>query len=459
MRFKTGPSVWLEFTPLSQLTSSINLGQGAPGWGSPAFLKDALVSAARADEYSQYAPPVGANALVNVIAQKYASRLNPICNAPENTNPNDVPYKFDARTQVIVTDGASQALSLACTALLSPGDEVILLEPAFDIYFSAVCMAEGVPISVPLRLKAGIRGSTRDNDTATIASSADIVLDIDQFISKLSSRTRMLILNSPHNPTGKVFSRSELNAISEALDAHAPNCIVLSDEVYEHIVYDKATAPHIPFASISRTAHDRTVSVYSTGKTFSATGLKVGWAIGPAPIIKEMQLAQQYTVFCVNHLSQIAIADALSVAENPYNGRESYYEWLVEFYRRKRDVFVQTLQKAGFEPIVPQGAFYVCAHVPPKHPARRESGLPEKIKKLKNEGLLIIDEKTAEFSDYNISRNLVLQFGVASIPNSAFFSDETRGKDVLSRNYVRFAFCHEDDVLSEADRRLMKREQ
>lgn len=467
MRFMTGPSVWLEFTPLAQLTSSVNLGQGAPNWGSPTFVKDALAAAALDDKCSQYAPPMGASSLVDAIAHTYGPKLFPRSQKSSQFDPSL--HHIDPRSQIVITDGASQALSLACTALLSPGDEVILLEPSFDIYSASVRMSDGVPVPISLRprtyphsssnshapISDGIADGVEGDTAVSMMSSEDLVLDMNELVAKFSPRTRMLFLNSPHNPTGKVFSREELKAIAEAIEQHAPNCIVLSDEVYEHIVFEEK-APHIPFASVSPSAYGRTISVYSAGKTFSATGLKIGWAIGPRSLIQEMQLAQQYVVFCVNHLSQVAVANMLSFAERPYRGFSNYYEWLRTDYCRKRDALVKALEKAGLKPIVPQGAFFICAYVPSTHPARKVSGLPGEIRKLVDNGLLTIDEGTVSLSDYNSARNLALQSGVISIPISTFFAEDRRGKELLSQNYVRFAFCHPDNVLDEAGQRLLK---
>lgn len=320
----------------------------------------------------------------------------------------------------------------------------MLIEPAFDIYTGAVRMAGATPVYVPLRVHP------RAGDLHL--SSKDLVVDMDELAACLSKSTRLLILNSPHNPTGKVFSRAEMLAIANILDERAPHCVVLSDEVYEHIVF--STCTHIPFASVSRSAFERTISVYSAGKTFSATGLKVGWAIGTGRLIHEICLAQQYTSFAVCHAGQAAIASSLQIAERHYEGFSTYYVWLRSLYETKRDLLVDALRNAGMRPIIPEGTFFVCARVPEQHMTRRVSGIPTSVREMVDDGRLLIDNKTVDREDYNASRNLVIQQGVVSIPNSAFFSEEHIGTSFLSDCVLRFAFCHPDSVLKEAASRL-----
>lgn len=330
---------------------------------------------------------------------------------------------------------------VACTALLDAGDEVVLIAPAFDIYAGAVRLAGAHPVYVPLRTV----------DAGAINRSNQLVLDMDKLAQALSKRSKMLILNSPHNPTGKVFSRDEYVEILRILEDRAPHCVVMSDEVYEHLVFE---GHHVPFASVSPAAFERTLSVYSAGKSFSATGLKVGWVIGPANLMRDLQIAQQFIVFALNNGAQIAIAKALREAEHAFKNYQTYYEWICEVYMKKRDFLVDALRKAGMNPIVPEGAFYVCAQVPQEHPSRKVEGLPAPIADLVENMELQIDPATVNRSDYNTCRNLVLRYGVTAIPISAFFSDKQIDDVELSESYVRFAFCKPDDVLKQAMDRL-----
>lgn len=344
------------------------------------------------------------------------------------------PREIDANTEVLITVGASQALNLAATVFLDAGDEALLIEPAFDMYTGVVQLAGATPKYIALKPVNG-----------------KLELDMDELSNALSERTKLMFLNSPHNPSGKVFSKEELKKIADILDEKAPSCIVVSDEVYEHIVYDTV---HTPFASVSVSAFERTLSVYSAGKTFSATGLKTGWVIGNADLLRDMQLAQQFVVFCSNHLSQIALAEALKFAEQPFKGYNSYFEWLRGEYQKKRDFLVKAIRAAGMEPIVPDGAFYILARVPEGHEMRQKEGVPAQILEYVSTKGLQVDPATYDRSDYNISRNLVLERGVASIPNSAFISVDNVGKVEISNGYIRFAFCHPDEVLSSAAERI-----
>lgn len=338
--------------------------------------------------------------------------------------------------EVLVTVGASQALQVACQALLSDGDEVLIIEPAFDVYNAAVLMAGASPVHVPLRMDRGVAAGR----------SADLVLDLRELADCISPKTRMLILNSPHNPTGKVFTRQEFEQIAALLDERAPQCVVLSDEVYEHLVFE---GEHVPFASVSQSAFERTLSIYSAGKTFSATGLKVGWVVGCAELMKDLQIAQQFIVFSVSTVSQIAVADALRIAEQSYDGEDNYYKALCERYRKKRDILFESLRAADMNPILPQGAFYVCASVPKEHVTRRVAGLPDAIRDYVDGNDLQIDPDTIDRCDYNIARNMSLA-GITSIPISAFYSADHVGRDELSQSCVRFAFCKPEDTLAQA---------
>lgn len=401
-----------------------------PGWGPPPFVTDALVVAAKSPATAQYAHPAGAPALRSAVADVYAKRMQ---------------MPIDAERDVLVTVGASQALALACHALVEAGDEVVLLEPAFDIYAGAVAMAGGTSVYVPLR-----------GAKSTSTNASELTLDLSELSRALSPRTKMLILNSPHNPTGKVFSRAEYTALATLLDERAPQCVVLSDEVYEHLVYD---CDHVPFASVSASARERTLSVYSAGKTFSITGWKVGWIVAKnKALMRQLRIAQQYVVFSVASVLQEAVADALLAAETPFEGFPTYYEWLRARYRRKRDFLVQAVADAGMHPIVPDGAFYVLARVPDEGPvaALAGAGFPPALEEMIANGQIEIDPGTRDSPDYNLCRNLTMGKGVAAIPPSAFFCPEHREGNTLAEKYARFAFCKEDEELEEARSRFLK---
>lgn len=393
-----------------------------------------LTAASKDAAHSQYARSAGAPELVREISRVYSPRITP-------TGTGSVRF-INPDSQVLVTVGASQAIYVACLAFLDVDDEAILIAPAFDIYSGAVTMAGAKAVYVPLRPRKG---------SNIVSSSADLVIDMKEFARKVSEKTKLLILNSPHNPTGKVFTREEYLEIVRILDEKAPECVVVSDEVYEHLVFD---GEHVPFASVSESAFERTLSVYSAGKTFSATGLKIGWVIGTENLVRDLQIAHQYMVFAINAPAQVAVASALRTADEPFEGYENYYKWLCALYARKRDMLVSTLHEANMHPIKPQGAFYICTRVPDEHPAKEVAGLPDAIQNLVDERKLQIDPATKNRSDYNICRNMVLRYGVAAIPNSAFFTADHIDKAELARDYIRFAFCKPDQVLEQAKAKL-----
>ena len=293
-----------------------------------------------------------------------------------------------------ITVGATEALYAAMQALVDPGDEVVLLEPFYDAYPADVLMAGGVPHYVPLHPQA--------NGAWT--------LDLDALKKAFSPKTKAIVLNTPHNPTGKVFSERELDAIIKL--AHDYGAIILSDEVYEHITF----APHVSIASRPG-GWERTLTVSSIGKTFSVTGWKVGWAAGPQTLIHALRRAHQWIPFTVATPLQAASAEILQRAD------KDYYEGLSQFYRHKRDLLVSALKETPFRPLVPQGGYFVMAD---------------------SSALLYKDDVT-------LCENLPKDVGVGAIPPSAFYSV---GHKHLAKHLVRFAFCKTDEAITEAGQRL-----
>ena len=263
----TGPTVWTEFGRIAQEYDPVNLGQGFPDWLPPKFAVDSLVEAVldSAQSPHQYTRPAGHPNLVKQLARRYSIHMK------QDIHPME---------EVAVTVGASQALYLSLQTLVQPGDEVILFEPFFDLYVNQVKLAGGTPVFVPLRFDPY---NVADDD---VVSGGEWKLDRDELMKVVSPRTKAIILNSPHNPTGKIFSRAEMEVIAESLDLAGPDCVVLSDEVYKYIVHappkevDSRDSPlcsgHTHFASLPG-MWDRTITISSAGKTFSATGWQVGW--------------------------------------------------------------------------------------------------------------------------------------------------------------------------------------
>lgn len=369
-------TIFAEMSALAVHTGAINLGQGFPDTDGPKEVREAAVRALRDGRGNQYPPGPGIPELRQAVAehQRRFYGLSP-----------------DPDTEVLVTAGATEAIAAAMLALLEPGDEVIAFEPFYDSY--AACIAMAGARRVPLTLRAP---SFRP--------------DLDELRAAVTPRTRLLLLNSPHNPTGMVLTRAELAAVAEL--AVERDLIVVTDEVYEHLTYG---AEHVPLASFPG-MRDRTVTISSAGKTFSFTGWKVGWVVADASLIAAVRTAKQYLTYVSAGPFQYAVAEALRLPD-------SYYHGFRADLRRKRDLLGEGLRAAGFEVYQPQGTYFITTDITP------------------------FGEKDA----YAFCRALPERCGVVAIPNSVFYDDPDAG-----RSQVRFAFCKRDDVLHEAADRLRR---
>ncbi|KAL3906100.1 MAG: hypothetical protein SGARI_004155, partial [Bacillariaceae sp.] len=350
----TGPTVWTEFGRIAQEHNPVNLGQGFPDWLPPKFAVDSLVEAVldSAQSPHQYTRPAGHPNLVNQLARRYSIHMK------RDIHPMD---------EVAVTVGASQALYLSLQTLIKPGDEVVLFEPFFDLYVNQVKLAGGTPVFVPLHFEPY-------DDTDGAITGGEWKLNRDELMKVVSPKTKAIILNSPHNPTGKIFTRSEMETIAESLELAGPDCVVLSDEVYKYIVHappkevDAVESPicagHTHFASLPG-MWDRTITISSAGKTFSATGWQAGWCIGPKRLISPIHQLLPYVQFCASTVIQEALARSLGRADEPYEGHESYYDYLKAKYTKKRDLLVKGLSAAGFAvpdyDRTPGGGFFIFA--------------------------------------------------------------------------------------------------
>jgi len=412
------PTVWHEFSPLAGEYNAVNLGQGFPDWDPPAFAIEAMKEAVDPDQgrnANQYARSYAHMPLAKVLADDYTERFG------RTINP---------ATDIATAVGCTNALFCALQGMISPGDEVLLLEPAFDVYIAQTKMAGGVCKFVPLR--------SNPEKTAEMSANEAFVLDMEEFENAITENTRAFILNSPHNPTGKMFSREEMTKIAEILERH-PHVTVIADEVYEHIVFDEDKSPHISFATIPG-MYERTLTLSSSGKTFSATGWKVGWAVGPPHLVHAVTSVQQWVNFSAPTPNQDAIAQCLLKAKEPYEGYESYYKWVAEEYRRKRGLLCDALRSGGMEPIVPNGGFFIMTDT-------SAIDLPEKY----------LEEKTVAMPtdpmprDWALSRFMTKEVGVTAIPPSAFYDTVNVP---LAKNLLRFAYCKGDDTIIEAGKRF-----
>ena len=391
-----GTTVFAELSALALQHNAVNLGQGFPNFPAPDFIKDAAKDAIDAD-LNQYARSAGQIRLVNALADSYSPLFD---------------RQLDPLTEIVVTTGATEGIFATMQALVDPGDEVILIEPFYDSYPAAVTMAGGTPVYVPMRAAPG----------ATSAS--EWVLDMDELAAAFSPRTRLLVVNTPMNPIGKVFSRAELSQIAALVQKH--NVLVLSDEVYERMVYpaaDGRPTGHVRLATLPG-MWERTLTLGSAGKTFSVTGWKIGWAIGPAPLVHAVLMAHQWIPFTVATPLQEAVATAIEQAP-----REGYYEWLATTYQAKRDKLMGALEDVGLVPVRPDGSYFIIVAT----------------------GHLDVPVPPGTRRDVAVARWFTTDVGVTAIPPSPFYSPEHQD---LTDNLARFCFCKTDEMLDEAARRL-----
>ncbi|MEU6502842.1 pyridoxal phosphate-dependent aminotransferase [Streptomyces californicus] len=369
-----GTTIFAEMSALALRTGSINLGQGFPDTDGPEEIREAAVRALRDGRGNQYPPGPGVPELRAAVAA-HQERFYGLSWSPE--------------TEILATTGATEAIAASLLALLEPGDEVIAFEPYYDSY--AACIAMAGARRVPLTLRApGFRP------------------DLDELRSLITPRTRLLLLNTPHNPTGTVLTPDELSGIAALAVEH--DLLVVTDEVYEHLVF---TGAHHPIAALPG-MRGRTVSISSAGKTFSYTGWKVGWVTGDAALVAAVRSAKQYLTFVSGGPFQYAIAEALALPDTFFTG------FLTDMHR-KRDLLATGLRAAGFQVYEPEGTYFITTDIAP-----------------------FGDEDA-----YAFCRALPERCGVAAVPNSVFYDDPEAG-----RSQVRFTFCKRDEVLEEAVTRL-----
>lgn len=370
-----GTTVFAEMTQRALRFDAVNLGQGFPDTDGPAEMLEIAARGLR-EGLNQYAPARGLPVLREAVAE-HQQRFYGI--------------PLDPDSEVLVTVGATEGIAAALLALVGPGDEVVVIEPSYDSYDASIALAGGTRRSVPLRFP-------------------DLHLDLDAVRDAVTDRTRVLLVNTPHNPTGKVFSRAELEGLADIV-REREHLWVVSDEVYEHLVFDGLA--HVPFATLPGMA-GRTLTISSVGKTFSFTGWKTGWVSGPAELVDAVAAVKQFLTFVgVTHV-QPAVAHGLRMPEEFFTG-------FARDLQGKRDVLVEALGDVGV-PVSPcQGTYFVIA----------------------------------DFASHGVSdavdfcRRLPEEVGVVGVPVSVFVEDPAPVASL-----VRFAFCKKEEVLREAARRL-----
>ncbi|KFO82449.1 Kynurenine--oxoglutarate transaminase 1 [Cuculus canorus] len=402
-------NIWVEFVKLAATYSTVNLGQGFPDFPPPDFLKEAFVRALSGKNHMlhQYTRAFGHPPLVKILAQFFGKLLG---------------RDLDPMTNVMVTVGAYQALFCCFQAFVDEGDEVIIIEPFFDCYEPMVKMAGGTPVFVPLRPKAPKDGK--------LMSSADWQLDPDDLASKFNERTKAIVLNSPNNPLGKVFSRGELELIADLCVKHDVLCI--SDEVYEWLVYDGKE--HIRIASLQG-MWDRTVIIGSAGKTFSATGWKVGWTVGPNRLLQHLHTVHQNSVYHCATVAQDAVAQGFQRELELYGKPDSYFIQLPKELQQKRDWLIQSLDAVGMKPIVPEGTYFLVADI-----SKFKSDVPD------------VPDSDEPY-DSRFAKWMVKNKGLAAIPLSAFYSEAHKNN---YNHFIRFCFAKEEATLKAANDILQK---
>lgn len=403
-------SVWVEFIQLSLDHKPLNLGQGFPDYESaPAHVAQGLSNAATGENklLNQYTRGFGHPRTVQAIANLYSELIG------HQLNPN---------SEVLVTVGAYEALFCAINGFLHPGDEVIIIEPFFDCYAPMTSAAGGVPVYIPLR-------DTQPTSTGP-KSSADFKLDPAELASKFSTKTKLLILNSPHNPLGKVFDRAELEMIARLCVQHDVICI--SDEVYEWQVYKPHE--HIRMCTLPG-MYERTITIGSAGKTFSMTGWKLGWAYGPAPLIRNLQIVHQNCIYTSNTPTQEAVGRGFEteVALLRADPEKCYFNRISEELRPKREILARALTEAGMNPVIPDGGYFMVAD----------------WTKLKS--LVQLDSEPDKQQDFKFAKWMTKNVKLQGIPPSAFYGDEHKH---LGENLIRYCFFKKDETLHEASRIL-----
>ncbi|WP_329520127.1 pyridoxal phosphate-dependent aminotransferase [Spirillospora sp. NBC_01491] len=371
-----GTTIFAEMSALAASTGSINLGQGFPDTDGPPAMLDAAVAAIRSGG-NQYPPGPGVPELRAAVAAQRLERYG---------------LEYDPAAEVFVTVGATEGVAASVLALAGPGDEVIVFEPYYDSYAATIALAGAERRAVTLRPSGG-----------------RFTFDPDELRAAVGPRTRLILVNSPHNPAGTVFTRAELEAIAAVCREH--DLVAVTDEVYEYLTFDGAE--HIPLATLDG-MRERTVSVSSAGKTFSVTGWKTGWVTAPAAHIRAVQTVKQFVTYAVSAPYQRAAAYAL-------RNELAWVEDLRASLEGKRDRLITGLEAAGFETFRPQGTYFVQADIRP-----------------------------LGFTDgMELARALPGKAGVVAVPTQVFYDDAEAGA-----HFVRFAFCKKDDVIDEAVERL-----
>ncbi|KAI8607911.1 pyridoxal phosphate-dependent transferase [Chytriomyces sp. MP71] len=401
-------TVFAEMTGLAIKHNAVNLGQGFPTLPVPKFIRDAAANAVANECMThQYTRSEGHPRLVQALSKFYADKIG------RTLNP---------LTEIVTTVGATEAIYVTMQALLSPGDEVILMQPYYDSYPAAVRLSGGVPVVVDLAPPKGKAAVT----------SAEWKLDMEALRKAVTGRTKAVFLNNPHNPVGKVWTREELMEVAKI--AEEKDLVVIADEVYETLVFSDSPAPMIKFASLPN-MFSRTITLGSIGKMFGVTGWKIGWCLGPADLIRSVWMIHQFSTFAVVTPLQEAAAASLEAACSP---DAAFFAQTRATYEAHRDLLLRVLaERGGLTPTKPHGGYFVMADT-----SALEAFLPG------------AEESGETRRDFRACRFMTTEMGVTAIPPSAFYERVPgAGGDVPGR-HARFAFCKGKDLIEGAGERF-----
>ena len=368
-----GETIFAEMSALAVKTGAINLGQGFPDTDGPQEIAELAITAIR-DGHNQYPPGLGIKKLRDAISHHQMRFYG---------------LEFDPETEVLVTAGATEAIAASLLAICEHGDEIITFEPYYDSYAASIALAGGVRRVVTL-------------------NTPEYTFSIDDLEKLINGKTKAILLNSPHNPTGKVFTHNELSQIANLCIEH--DLVAICDEVYEHLVFEGEHIPLIQYPGM----RDRTIQISSAGKTFSFTGWKIGWVCAQPALLDTVRTAKQFLTYVNGAPFQHAIAEALNLSDH-------YFDNFLEDMRVKRDCLSQGLEKAGLTTFTPQGTYFVTADI----------------------------EKLGYKDGKQFCLDLPVQCGVVAVPNVVFYDNKDLGSTL-----IRFAFCKKLDVLEEAVERL-----
>lgn len=363
-------SIFGIISKLAREHNAVNLGQGFPDFDGPEWLKDIAYKKMQ-EGHNQYAPFHGTPHLRQEVSNYYKKFYN---------------LNYHPENEITITVGATEAIYLVITALINPGDEVIVLEPFYDSYVASIKMAGGIPIPVTMH-------------------APDFSIDKKELEKVISSKTKLIILNNPHNPTGKVWSREELQDVADLTIKH--DLYLLSDEVYEFLVFDGVK--HLPTALLDGML-ERTITVSSAGKTFGLTGWKIGWICANEKVSRACRLVHQYVTFSVSTPMQEAVADGLMKLNE-------YIPGFVSLYQGKRDIFYRELKNLGFDFAIPKGTYFMMVPI----------------------------SKKTDLKDVEYAMKLIKERQVATVPPSAFYLKSADGE-----KYLRFCFAKKESTLTQA---------